>query len=697
MKQRFIGLAVIGSAVLALLLIVAIVLATPSWRGPVLPELTAGLQIFDRNNNLVSIMLGNRDIYPLPIDQIAKPLPDALIAAEDRAFYEHHGINLTSIARAMLADMEAGRPVQGGSTLTQQLTKNLFFPDEKRTLWIKIREAIIAVELEMKYSKQQILEAYLNYVYFGQGTYGVERAAEKYFGKPASKLTLAESAYLAGLVNAPSTLSSPEHRQEAIDRQREILSDMAKVHLASSEDVERAKHQRLAFRVSPTTRESASYFIAYVIGMLQTRYTEKQLWHEGLHVFTTLDPLAQAVADQALTRGIRKAPRGVSQGALVCINVADDQVLALVGGAGLYAKSPWDRAISAHTAGSAFKPFVYLAAIKNGVARPDTIVDDLPLTIVTPGTNQLYSPKNFDGQFMGPMSIRRALALSRNVCAVHIAQTTGIQSVISTAEAAGIHSKLDANLALALGSSAVTPLEMANAYSTFARGGIYMQPIFIRAVCTKSGQVLERCTPSEQRVFDQEQVLQLVDMLQDVVDYGTGRAAALHDRPVAGKTGTADGARDIWFIGFTPDTVAAVWGGNDTDQPVPGTAVTGGSVAAGIWKNFMQQYYAGHHLPVGQFIKPRTPFLNESELRAQLSLNQAAPNVGTAPAVGAAGLPLRAPSLSPLPPNGPGLRALMPTAHEQSDDQDSNVDRQNTKKRPGKIGRFFHKLLNAFN
>jgi penicillin-binding protein 1A len=707
-KKALIAFAVSSCLLTPLMLFLVVLFANPSLRGPELPENTTGLQVFDRKNELVAIMFEDRDIYPLSLDKIGKPLTNALITAEDRNFYEHHGINISSIARALLANLHAGHNVQGGSTLTQQLVKNLYFIKEKRTFWTKIKEAVLSIEMECKYSKKQILEAYLNYVYFGKGNYGVERAAQKYFGKSTARLSLAESAYLAGLVNAPSELSSKEGHAAAVERQQEILTNMEKLSYATAAEVKIAKSQSLVFRERPTARESASYFIAYAIQLLKTRYTDHQLWHEGLHVYTTLDQSAQQSADAALSTGIRRAPKGVSQGALVSIAVATDEVLAMVGGAGNYSESPWNRAINPHTAGSAFKPFVYLAGLRNSILHPNTMIDDLPLTVPN-AFGEAYSPKNFDGKFMGPLPVRKALALSRNVCAVRIAQMVGIQTVIYTAQDAGIRSKLDNNLALALGCSAVTPLELANAYGTLARQGIFMEPYMIRQVTYKDGRVLEAHQVSMKKAFELEPIFELTDMMQDVVKFGTGKAASLGGRPVAGKTGTADGARDVWFVGFTPDVVTAVWGGNDSDKPIPGNGVSGGSVAAGIWRNYMQNYYQLHPTPFNQFPSPQMPFMDESAIalaaqQAQLAAQGA--NVQPQPGVNATQMmPPVAPNVTSQPGVYPastnslgGLRGFHEPLSAANDTDEAERAKQHKKeKKPGKIGRLFRKFVDAFN
>ncbi|PWT99753.1 MAG: penicillin-binding protein [Candidatus Melainabacteria bacterium] len=631
--QSFVRAGVLAaiSALTALVLLVFSVNA--SVKSLSLPSQDSGLQIYDRNDKLVLTVFADRDSFPVPLGQIAKSMQQAIVTSEDRDFYQHHGVNLLSIARAVSVNLSKGHAVQGGSTITQQLVKNLFFPTQKRSLYGKVQEAILAIELEMLYPKKKILEAYLNYIYFGRGAFGVERAAEKYFGKTSSTLTPAESAYLAGLVTAPSTLSEPAHYGEALKRQKDILTNMAALHYISPELAAKARYENLKFRDTGTTRDSMWYYISYVLQVLESQFGHEKIHAAGTKVFTNLDIRAQEEAEKALTLGIRRAPRGISQGALVCLSVKDAAVISLIGGTGSYQLNPWDRALNCHTAGSAFKPFVYLAGLLSGAITPDTVVDDMPLSIRIPGTEGVYTPKNFDGTFLGPISVRRALALSRNVCAVRLAEATGIGQIINTARLAGISSPLAPTPAIALGTGAVSPLEMASAYATFARRGVRAEPILIRRIENKDGQILGVCKLNEQPVFDAEPVDQLVDIMQDVVKVGTGKAAQLPDRPVAGKTGTADGGKDVWFVGFTPDTVTAVWGGNDEHKAVPGTQVTGGAIAAGIWKNYMQAYYRLHPQPPAAFPVPVNPLLHDYELNLPSPQLAASPEEGaTSPA-----------------------------------------------------------------
>lgn len=579
------------------------------WNAVSLPDENVGLKVFDRNDRPICTLLPNKEYSPVPLSKIAKSFQQALISTEDRGFYHHAGVSIESIIRASFVNLRAGHVVQGGSTITQQLVKNLYSPDSKRTFLVKAKEAIKAMELDQRYSKDKILESYLNFVYFGRGTWGIESASQRYFAKHAADLDLAQAAYLAGIVNAPTRLST--HRDDAMQRQHEVLNNMVTEHYITQSEATKAESEKLVFKNAETKPEHYAYYLNYVISLLQQeKFSDDDIYSKGTRVFTNLDPAAQIQADQSLTQGIRKAPNGVSQGALVSISVKDGAVLAMVGGVGSFDKSPWNRATGPHTAGSAFKPFVYLTGLESGILKPDTTIYDAPLSIQIPG-QELYSPKNFDGKYLGPITIRKALALSRNTCAIRVTQAVTPEKVAVTAQNAGITSKLEPTLALGLGASAVSPLDMANAYSTLARSGIRMAPSFIRRVENKDKKILKQYQNQSAKVFDTEPVAELVDAMQDVVEKGTGTQARLFDRPVAGKTGTADGARDIWFIGFTPDTVTAVWGGNDKNAPIAGNQVTGGTIMAGIWQNYMKAFYKSHPTPPGEFVAPQTPLAEE--------------------------------------------------------------------------------------
>ena len=614
-----------------------------------LPDVTAleryepieAIQIFDRNDRLVCTVEGDEDRRVVPLNQVSTQMQQAILAAEDRHFYEHHGINVLSICRAMLANLQAGHIVEGGSTITQQLVKNLFFDEPRRNIERKVKEAFMAWELERRYSKDKILELYLNQVYFGNGGYGIERAASRYFDKSAAALNLAESAFLAGMVKAPSELSA--NKDAAIARQREILSKMTEYGYITPKQAESARKQKLTFKRGVNPLQKYPYYISHVLQLLRDRFSQAEMRRQGLRVFTNLDPVAQEIGERVLSESIKKAPKGVSQGALVSVQVADGAVVALVGGVGDFWKAQWNRATNPHTAGSSFKPFVYLTAFIKGTLTPSSIIEDTPLVVKQPWGLEPYAPKNFDKKFMGKITVRKALALSRNVCSVRIAQLVGMDSIIETARLAGIVSKLDPNLSLALGSSAVSPLEMAGAYATFPRAGVAIRPQMLRKIENNKGQVIEVFDPRVDKVFEPEPVAELVDVMQEVVRSGTGTQAKLADRPVAGKTGTADESKDIWFIGFTPDLVTAVWAGNDENLPIPGVYVTGGTVMARIWRTYNQAYYEKHPTPPGSFIAP-TKLVEEqpshSPETAASDGTEPLPAPGAVPLVGGEGQPV---------------------------------------------------------
>jgi penicillin-binding protein 1A len=577
-----------------------------------LPDLTMveryepieAIQLFDRNDHLICVVEGDQDRRVVPLTQISLQMQQAMLAAEDHHFYEHHGINFVSIGRASIANLTKGHVVEGGSTITQQLVKNLFFTDAQRTMDRKIKEGLMSWEIESRYSKEKILEMYLNQVFFGNNAYGIERAATKYFDCSAAELNLGQAAFLAGLVKAPSELGTVANRQAAFDRQHEIIDKMVEYGYITQAQANGSKAKKLVFKKGSNPLQKYPYYVTAVLEQLRSHMSQSEMRQQGLRVFTNLDPQVQDAAEKVLNDDLKKAPKGVSQAALVTVNVPDGAVLALVGGVGNFWQHQFNRATNAHTAGSSFKPFVYLTALLQNKLAQDSMVDDKPLVIHQPYGLPDYAPKNFDHKFYGRIPLRKALALSRNVVSVRIAQLVGIDSVVETARQAGITTKLEPNLSLALGSSAVTPLEMAGAYATFSRMGIAIKPQMIRQIQNNRGQVIEVFESKADKVFPVEPVARLVDMMQDTVKYGTGTQAKLADRPVAGKTGTADAAKDIWFVGYTPDMCTAIWGGNDENLPIPGQHVTGGDVMAKIWRDFATQYYLVHPTPPGTFVPP---------------------------------------------------------------------------------------------
>jgi penicillin-binding protein 1A len=564
------------------------------------------LQVYDRNDKLICKIEGAEKRQIIPLSHVTPHLQRAVLAAEDHHFYEHHGLDPFGIMRAMVVNLMARHAVQGGSTITQQLAKNLFFEDEKRGVIVKIAEAIVSSQLEARFSKEKILELYLNEVYFGNGAYGIQQAANIYFDKDASQLTVAESAYIAGLIRHPALGGLRQYREQTIARQRDVIDKMLEYGYITADQWEEAKAQPLVFKTRPQKRIACTikkypYYISYVIDLVRDMYTEGEMERHGLRIYTNLDQSAQEAAEAALANGIRHAPAGCTQGALVSINVRDGAVLALVGGVGDYQKNQWNCATSAHTAGSAFKPFVYLAGFNHGLIAPMSIIEDSPVVISMPHEPD-YKPKNYDGKYMGDITVAEAVAYSRNTCAIRMAERVGLNNVMEAAEKCGIRSKLDNQISLALGCSAVTPVELANAYATIARGGVYMRPSLIRRIDDKNGRTLQTFNYGPERVFPQDSIAQLVDVLQEVVTQGTGSQARLGDRPVAGKTGTSDQARDLWFVGFTPDLVTAVWGGNLDNKPIAGSHTTGGTVMARIWRAYNAAYYRTHDVPQSWFV-----------------------------------------------------------------------------------------------
>ncbi|MFN8555712.1 MAG: PBP1A family penicillin-binding protein [Candidatus Obscuribacterales bacterium] len=572
---------------------------------PTLKESSKGIQFFDRNNKYICTVRADRDRQPVPLDRVSVSMQQALVSAEDHHFYEHHGIDLIGVLRALKRNREAGRIVEGGSTITQQLVRNLYLDKNDRSYMRKIKEVFLSWDAENRFSKAKIMETYLNEIYFGGGVYGIERAANNYFNKHASKLNPSESAFLAGLIKSPSVYGNPANIKLAIGRQHEVLDKMCEYGYLSCQQAQSWKSQKLVFHKGQNPVKYP-YYIAYALEQVKKELGAK-MWAQDLKVYTNLDPAAQKLANDTLTRGIKNAPRGVDQGALVSLNVSDGAIVAMVGGVGTYQDSQWNRAIFPHTAGSCFKPFVYLAGLMNGILEPDSVIHDAPLAYKE-NNGPEWKPQNFDRQFKGWITVRDALINSRNICAIRVAMLTGLQPVIDAARAAGFRSKMDPFPSLALGTCAVSPLEMATAYATLARNGVYMPAQAIREIdCADGKRSVFHATPSSN--LPGSTVATLVEAMQDVVNRGTGIQARLPGIPVAGKTGTADGARDIWFAGFTPDTVTTVWGGSDKNQAIKGGNVTGGTVMARIWREYMSGYYTIHK-PTDSlaFAKPAAKF-----------------------------------------------------------------------------------------
>jgi penicillin-binding protein 1A len=508
-------------------------------------------------------------------------VPKAFIAIEDRRFYSHRGVDPFGILRALAANIVRRGTSQGGSTITQQLAKNLFLTQE-RTITRKAQEAVLALWLEHKFSKAQILELYLNRVYFGAGAYGVEGAAQRYFGKSARHLTLAEAAMLAGLVQSPSRLA-PSHNPDGAERRaRVVLADMAEQKLVS-EDAVRAALAHPARAVKAATSGSVNYVADWVMDAVNDVIGSFDM---DIVVETSIEPQMQAAAERALADVLaQKGDKyGVGEGALVAMT-PDGVVRALVGGRS-YAESQFNRAVAAkRQPGSAFKPFVYLTALEHGLT-PDTVRDDSPITV------RGWKPENYEHEYMGAVTLTQALANSLNTVSVRLTLELGPAAVIRTAYRLGINSLLEPNASIALGTSEVSPLELVSAYAPFANGGFAISPHVIARVRSTDGKLLYvRPNQALGRIVDARDVAMMNAMLQETLVGGTGRHADLPGWPAAGKTGTSQDYRDAWFIGYTSTLVTGIWLGNDDNSPT--RKLTGGSLPVDIWSRFMRSALQG--------------------------------------------------------------------------------------------------------
>jgi penicillin-binding protein 1A len=512
---------------------------------------------------------------PLTLGEMSPFLPKAVIATEDRRFYGHFGIDPIGLLRAGFANIAAGHVVQGGSTLTQQLAKNLFLTPE-RSLARKIRETLLALWLEHRFTKDQILEIYLNRVYLGAGTYGVDAAAHRYFGKSARRTTLYESAAIAGLLKAPTRFNPTRDSDKAAARTAQVLANMVEAGIISENQAMGAIAEGTALAAVPTTRPGARYFADWIAEQLADFAGSGG---RDLTVMTTLDVGLQAEAEAAIAETLaRDGPKAaVSQGALVTMS-PDGAVRAMVGGRD-YRESQFNRAAQAQRQpGSAFKPFVYLAGLEAGLRPSDPFVD-APIRIGN------WQPRDYTGRYQGEMTLAEGLAQSINTIAVQVAQRAGIRNVVAVAHRLGISSALAPEMSLALGTGEVNLVELVAAYAPFANGGAGVWPYGIAEIRDSDGKVVFRRTGSGAgRVMSPELAGTMNEMLSAVIEHGTGRSAAL-PRPAAGKTGTTQEYRDAWFIGYTADLVAGVWLGNDDNSPT--NKVTGGSLPAQTWRRFM--------------------------------------------------------------------------------------------------------------
>lgn len=564
----------------------------------------ASSQIYDVHGNLITTVHATENRLPVKLSQVPKDLQNAFIATEDNRFYSHHGVDPIGIMRAIWVNIAHDGVAEGGSTITQQLARNAFLTQD-RTLKRKIMEAMLAIRIEQYYTKQEILEMYLNQIYFGQGAYGVQAAAHVYFGKNVQDLDLAQSAMLAGLPQSPNYYSPLTNYKAGKARQAVVLGQMVKYDYIDQATADKAKDEDLGLREKSEAAHSdnnASYFIDYVISEIAEKYGDDAVYKDGLKIYTTIDMKAQDAAVQAMHNlpNFYTDDKGLTQpqGALIAINPHNGYIVAMVGGRG---DDSFNRAVLAERQpGSAFKPFVYFAAIQDGMT-PGTVMDDKKIEF------NGWSPKNYEGTYSGQMTLLYALQHSVNTIAVQLADAVGMRKVLNLASSLGITTlddSKDNNLAAALGglTNGVKPIDMAVAYGTLANGGVKVKPVAITKIVDRNGQVVEENSTEEQRVVDPKYAYVITNMLESVMSGGTGGGASI-GRPAAGKTGTTDESKDAWFVGYTPDLVAAVWMGDDYGiETLDG--ITGGTVPAVIWRDFMSQALNAMEIPASDFTVP---------------------------------------------------------------------------------------------
>ena len=545
--------------------------------------------IYDIKGKLLTRLHGEANRELVPLEQISPELKRAVIAVEDSSFYEHQGINPYSIGRAIVVNLRKGGVQEGASTLTMQLVKNLFLTQE-RTFSRKLAEAILAVRVEQIFSKDEILEMYLNNIYWGHNNYGVQTAAETYFNKKASELNLEESAMMAGLIQAPEQYSPFTKYSATKIRQAIVLERMATLGWISPEEKNSAQSAPLL--ISKPTAWSASklpFITEAVISELKGRFGDEKVLRGGMRVQTTIDLSIQQMADRSVQEGfkrLRSSGVRADQIALVAIDPRTHFVKALVGGIS-YDESQFNRALQARRQpGSSFKPFVYYTAFASGKYTPYSTIEDSPVSYRVP--SGWYKPKNYDKKFAGKMALRTALIKSRNVPAIKLGKEVGLDEVIEVCRLLGLKSPLQPVISLPLGSIGVTPMEMAGAYATFASNGWHAEPTFILQVADSRGNVLLENRPQPQLLLDPWATASLTSVLKGVIEPGGTASNADIGRPAAGKTGTTSSERDVWFVGYVPQLATAVWVGNDNYKTL-GKGVTGGGHAAPIWRSFMSK------------------------------------------------------------------------------------------------------------
>jgi len=522
----------------------------------------------------------------IPYYQIPDHLKKAFVSVEDVRFYTHPGVDIVGILRAMWHDLKAGSVVEGGSTITQQLARMLFLKPEK-SLQRKLKEAALSIKIEQRYTKDEILGMYLNQAYFGTRAYGIEAASETYFGKPAKDLTIAEAALLASMPKAPSVYSPFKNPDKAKDRRAFVLKQMNDNKFITEAQYRAAENASMP-SIPHLRKYDAPYFIETLRQQLEPRFGN-ELYTSGYKIMSTIDSGMQWNAEEAVKNGIsalEKRNARPLEAALIAIDIRTGHIRAMVGGTDFW-KNQYNRATQAlRQPGSAFKPFVYIAAIENGMTA-DSYINDSPISFPGAKAGQRWTPRNYDGRYYGSVSLKTALAKSLNCATIRLAASVGVENVIEMAQRLGIRSKLQPYLPIAIGASDVTLMDMVSAYSAFASGS-RPRPVFYERILNRDGIVVEEIRPVFDEMLSEEDTVQLKVLLKAVVDEGTAVKAKALNRPVYGKTGTTNDYTDAWFIGFDDRLVVGVWVGRDNHKPI-GPKETGAQAALPIWMEFMKK------------------------------------------------------------------------------------------------------------
>jgi penicillin-binding protein 1A len=596
-------------------------------------------KIYDKDNNLIAELFAERRIF-ISINKIPLNLQNAFIAIEDKDFFKHWGISIKGIIRALSRILLKMKITEGGSTITQQLAKTIFLTHDK-TLIRKIREAFLTIQLEKNYSKDEILQLYINQIYFGNGAYGVQAAARTYFNKNVQDLNLAECATLAAIPKSPNYYNPFKNAKASLARRNLVLSRMRNLGYISKEKEEEALAIPLPTKKTALKENMRYYLLEFLRIILEPKYGTNVLFKGGLSIYTTIDMKAQVAAEKAIEEALVNFDRNKLkvfeklkqnpvkvQGALIAVDPPNGAIRAMVGGRD-FRESQFNRAIQAkRQPGSAFKPFVYLAALETGLT-PSTLLNDEPMVFVYKGnswnlvsrditaletiaetvseknlinTNKIWAPTNYSKKYRGPVTLRTALASSINMCAIETIMRITPLKVIQSAKNLGITTPLANSFSLALGSSDTTLQEMVSAFAVFASGGIKTMPYIITKITDRNGKILEHNIPQQKEVLSSQDCFIMTNILKAVVEKGSGWNAKNLGRPCAGKTGTTNDSSDAWFIGYTPQLAAGVWIGYDDRSISLGEKVTGGVIACPIWTQFMKEALDGK--PVLDFVQP---------------------------------------------------------------------------------------------